>query len=365
MLKFSARRIVFCALIIAPFLLMRTPASAAANGDLTASLSSTTETINAGDPIYISYEVENRSAKPIRLPAHFFSPGSSDGTGLFFSIINETGEPVNTICMPERVEFPDATVVIQPGEFHGRKSFNIAECFKFTDPGEYTVAAQFSSSSTKQGVWKGVISPDSFKIKVRESDAKKKVKIADALIAQWLTNYDYTNATDVRKKIISLGTPASLAVITALKKERRLLAVNDLLDILGSLPCLEAADYLIEFAVSAPSIRFVSNMPEGFSSSSILMETAFRSLEKIFSKSFNVEDGNTLALWSNWEKDHRDSLPPAIQNSSLSPASIAAPKTAPPAYKAPPPIYPEVPYPDEDNGQTKKLSKPRNGGKIK
>jgi hypothetical protein len=349
---------------MAAVLLISKPA-AAAGGDLAASLSSPTGTISAGDPVILSYEVENLSSKPIKLPAHFFSPMSTDGTGLFFTIIGENGEPVNSICPAERVEFPDATILLQPGEFHGRKSFNIADCFKFSEPGEYTISAQFSSASSKQGTWKGTVSTTPVKIKVREGDARKKVKIADALIAQWLTNYDYTNATDVRKKIVSLGTPAALAVITALGHERRLLAVNDLLDILGSLPCREAADSLIGFAVTAPSTVFESNMPDGFSSSSILTETAFRSLEKIFSKSFTVDDGNILALWSKWEKDYRDSLPPAIPTGSSADFPVVAPKTSAPAYTAPPPLYPIVPLPEDNPEKTKKITKPRNGGKIK
>jgi hypothetical protein len=345
---------------------------APADQELAALLSSSTQTISAGEPIILSYEVDNQSGMPVRLPAHFFSPIASDGAGLFFNVVGENNQQVNSACPAQRVEFPDATVVIQPGEFHGRKSFNLSECYKLTDPGEYTIAAQFSSQSKKQDVWRGVIVTNTVTIKVRESDARKRAKIADALIAQWLANYDYSTAPGYKKKILSLGTPAAIPVAAALGRERRLLPVNDLLDLLGGLPCRESADALAGFVNSAPTDSFISNMPEGFSSSSIIRETAFRSLEKIFSKTFTVDEGNIAELWTNWVKKYRGQLPPALPANSSADStgqsaipSVAAPKSSNPTGIETYPLIVEPKDKPPAPKQSGTIKNPKSGGKIK
>lgn len=333
------------------------PAYPAENGSLVATLSSPTVSIAAGEPVIISYEVENISYKPILLPAHFFSPGSIDGTGLFFTVVGDNGIPLTSQCKPGHPEFPDATVEILPGEFHGRKSFNIAECFQFTEQGEYSIAAQFSSASAKQYVWKGSISSNSVKIKVKESDARKRAKIADALLSQWLANYESSVPLEMKRKVVSLGTPATIAIAYALKYEKRLLPVDDLLEMLGTLPCREAADALIDFINTAPSRQFTSNMPAGFSPSSILMETAYRSLERIFAKAFKGEENDIAALWNEWVNKHSNTLPPAMP---VGTSEAPAPSTKQTYEKT----IPIVPYPD-DSKKSEKLTRPKNGGKIK
>ncbi len=342
-----------------------------ADQSLAALLSSTTSTISAGEPVYVSYEVENQSSKPVRLPAHFFGPLSSDGSGMFFNIVGDDNKPIDSSCAAPAVEYPDATIVIQPGEFHGRKTFNLSECYKFLDPGEYTIAAQFSSRAKNPDVWHGILTTNSVKIKVRESDARKRAKIADALIAQWLTNYDYTTAAAYKQKILSLDTPAAIPVAAALKRERRLLPVNDLLDLLGGFACVESADALIGFVTNTDSYSFVSNMPEGFSSSSIIRETAFRSLEKIFAKSFNDEDGDVTKQWTDWVAKHRAQLPPAIPADfdTASPGKTAVPPIATPKKQtsAQTETYPLIPEPKEEKTTSSggRITKPKNGGKIK
>ncbi len=332
-------------------------AGSMANTALVATLSSPTKSIAAGEPVIISYEVENTSYNPILLPGHFFSPGSIDGTGLFFTVVGDNGVPLTSLCKPSRSEFPDATVKILPGEFHGRKSFNITECFQFTEQGDYSISAQFSSSSSVPDVWKGSISSNSVNIKVKESDARKRAKIADALLSQWLTNYESNSPAEMKRKVLSLGTPATIAIAYALTREKRLLPVDDLLELLGFLPCRESANTLIDFINTAPSRQFTSNMPAGFSPSSILMETAYRSLEKLFDKAFNQEDSDIAALWNDWAKKNIDTLPPAMPAAASDPLPAKTGQT----YDKTIPI---VPYPEEP-ADSSKIKRPKDGGRIK
>jgi hypothetical protein len=260
------------------------------------------DTISAGEPFYLSYEIENKSGNPIRVPAHFFGPGASDGTGLFFSIVDSDRQPLNPICPAANPTPSGAFITVYPGEYHGVRRHKLTDCFVFNKSGEYTVAAQFASSARGQGLWYGSAMSNVVKFKVRESEPMKRSRSADELIAQWLTNYDYATAPEYKKKLLSLGLAAAPAIAAALQTERNLLTVNDLLELLGQLPCRESVEALIQFISTAKNIKFTSNVPEDFSSSILLIETSIRSLEKLSGEKFDSENGDTTSLWLDWAK---------------------------------------------------------------
>ncbi len=275
-------------------------------------LSSSTDSISAGEPVIVSVEITSLSNKPFKVPAHFFGDGAIDGTGLFFTITSDSKDSVKPDCLPARPEYPDATIVIKPGEYHGRKNFDISDCYTFKKAGVYTISAQFSSQSSRADTWKGSVNSNTVKLTVRESETARKAKIADSLVSEWLSKYDYSTAASYKIKLISMGVSSAPAIIASLKTERRLLPVDDLLDVLGSLPCRDSIDALIQFINDAPNKNFTSNMPGDFSSSSILIETAVRSLEKISGKTFTREKGDIITKWKEWAAKNREKFPPAL-----------------------------------------------------
>ncbi len=268
--------------------------------------------IKSGDPVIVSYDIENRSDSTIILPAHFFGTGATDGTGLFFAILDENRQPLSSKCPPRSVEYPEATISLRPGEFHGIKAYAISDCFDFPDGHEFTISAEFSSTAQAENVWSGGITTNVTNIKVKESDDRKKTRIADALLAQWLTNYDYRSTTAFKQKLLSLGTPAVPAVAAALERERRPLPANDLLEILSQLPCQESIRALIEFLKAAPDRQFVSNIPNEFTSGGLLVDPALRALEKISTEKFDRNDGNLVEQWESWMVKNIDTFPRAV-----------------------------------------------------
>lgn len=288
------------------------PAAARAEGEFAVKLGISTDSIAAGDPVYLSLEIENKSDKPIRVPAHFLGPGATDGAGLFFAVVGENGEALSPTCKPANPSPAGAVININPGDYHGMKKYRLTDCYAFSRPGEYTIAAQFSSASKTEGVWKGTAASNAVKLKVKDSEPMKRTRVADALISQWLANYDYAAAPGYKQKLLSLGLPAAPAIVTALRTERRMLPVNDLLELLGQLSCRESVEALVNFISTAKNLKFTSNMPDEFSSASLLVETAIRSLEKLSGEKFDSEKGDVIVRWQDWMKKDLETFPSAL-----------------------------------------------------
>jgi hypothetical protein len=272
----------------------------------------TPETINAGEPVKISCEVENSGSADILVPPHFYSPGASDGAGLFFVVKDEAGAPQRSACPPRISPASGAAVSFRPGEYHGIRSFDLSECFSFEEGKTYSISAEYVSRPNTPGAWNGSAISNSVAVSVKEDAAKKKAKAAAELVSQWLDNYDYHSSNAAKKNLLSLGTAAVPALAEALLSETRILAAGDIIELLGFLPCRESADALVLFVVTGGGQRFNGGVGGEFSGASILVDAAIVSLEKLSGERFSRDKGDLAEQWYAWHERNRNTFKSAV-----------------------------------------------------
>lgn len=284
---------------------------------LEAGLSVSGATLDIGEPLFVTFEVENHSPDDVLLPINFFTMNAKGRTGLYFSMVGPGGSELANSCSPETPSDIDYPLALAPGEYHGRRNIRLSDCFDMKPAGPYTLTAVFTSAGGGDELWRGSLKSGAIAITVRESEARMKMKRAALLVEKWRGEYELSSAMAYRRELVSLGTPAAPAVIEALEETRDYSMASDLLAVLGELPCRESGDALVEFMLSAGEREYDSDVPGGFSAAGMLSGAAVQAMEKLAGYDLMREKkmfvgADVKVLWGNWWEKNRATFPRAV-----------------------------------------------------